>query len=427
MTVHISGYGLVSSLGASVDATFAALQKGCSAARFMPEWSKVDGLRSHVAALVPDYDVSFIPRHKRRTMSRMSEMACIALEESLAQAGLTKEELTARRVMIVAGSTTGSPIAIAESHEHFYRSQSFAGLLSTAAFKCMSHSLALNLASYLDFNGPVLSPCSACSTGAQAILIGKQMIESGYCDIVLAGGADECHITSCFSFDVALAATRAFNDTPTIASRPFDRDRDGIVVSEGASMLVLESSQSLCERGMPSYGRVLGGAHRCDGQHVSKPIIESMVATMNDALKDAGAAPGDVCYVNAHATSTRLGDLSEASAVHRVFGDRMAISSIKGHLGHSFAAAGSTEAIISLKMMEHKQVIGTKNLSHLDPELPPLDYVIDERPLKDGIVLSNSFALGGMNVALVLGDGTQSAATVSADSMRNAAKRGRFG
>ena len=351
MTVHISGYGLVSSLGLNADATFSALRAGRSAARFMPEWSQVEGLHSHVASLVPDYDASFIPRQKRRTMSRMSEIACIALEESLAQAGLAKDELAGRRVMIIAGSTTGSTIAMAESQKQFHQTESFKGQLSTTVFKCMSHSLALNLASHLDFNGPVLSPSSACSTGSQAILLGKQMIQSGYCDIVLAGGADECHITSCFSFDVALAATRNFNHAPKMASRPFDRDRDGIVVSEGASMLVLESLQSLQQRGMPSYGRVVGGAHRCDGQHVSKPIVKSLVATMGEALRDAGAKPGDVSYVNAHATSTKLGDWSEASAVHRVFGDQMAISSIKGHLGHSFAAAGSTEAIIALKML----------------------------------------------------------------------------
>lgn len=406
MTVHISGYGMVSSLGLNTDATFSALQAGRCAARFMPEWSRVEGLHSHVASLVPDYDASFIPRTKRRTMSRMSEIACIALEESLAQAGLTRDDLTGRRAMIIAGSTTGSPIAMAEALKYFHQTESFKGQLSTTVFKCMSHSLALNLASHLDFNGPVLSPSSACSTGAQAILLGKQMIESGYCDIVLAGGADECHITSCFSFDVAMAATRNFSDAPQMASRPFDRDRDGIVVSEGAAILVLESSESLRKRGMPSYGRILGGAHRCDGQHVSTPIVESMVATMDEALRDARAKPGDVTYVNAHATSTKLGDLCEATAVHRVFGDHMAISSIKGHLGHSFAAAGSTEAIIALKMMEHNEMIGTKNLNCVDPEMPALDYVTEARPLVHGLVLSNSFALGGMNVSLVLGNGT---------------------
>ncbi len=406
MTVHISGYGLVSPLGLDADTTYSALQAGQTAARFMPEWSQVEGLRSYVASLVPDYDASFIPRQKRRTMSRMSEMACIALEECLMRAGLAKDELSERRVMIIAGSTTGSPIAMSEAQQQFHASGSFKGQLSTTVFKCMSHSLALNLASYLEFSGPVLSPSSACSTGAQAILLGKQMIESGYCDIVLAGGADECHITSCFSFDVALAATRSFNDAPQAASRPFDRDRDGIVVSEGASMLVLESWPSLQRRGRSSYGRVAGGAHRCDGQHVSSPIVDSMAATISEALKDASATSGDVSYVNAHATSTKLGDLCEASAVHRVFGERMAISSIKGHLGHSFAAAGSTEAIIVLKMMEHNEVIGTKNLDCVDPEMPDLNFVTQAASLADGLVVSNSFAFGGMNVSLVLANGT---------------------
>jgi 3-oxoacyl-[acyl-carrier-protein] synthase II len=402
MAVHISGYGLVSPLGLNVDATFSALRAGHTAARFMPEWSQVGGLHSHVASLVPDYDVSSIPRKRRRTMSRMSEMACIATEECLAHAGLTRDELNSRRVMIIAGSTTGSPIAMGEFQKQFHQT-GYLATSSTTVFKCMSHSLALNLASHLEFNGPVVPLCSACSTGAQTILLGKQMIESGYCDIVLAGGADECHITSCFTFDVALAATRNFNHTPELASRPFDRDRDGIVASEGAAIVVLESSRSLKTRGRPSYGCVLGGAQRCDGQHASKPMVETMARTMHEALADAEVEPGDVRYVNAHATSTRQGDLSEALAVHDVFGDQTAISSMKGHLGHSFAAAGSTEIIAALKMMEHGIVIGSRNLTCPDPEMPPLDFITEETPLADGLVVSNSFALGGMNVSLVLG------------------------
>ncbi|TWU27411.1 beta-ketoacyl-[acyl-carrier-protein] synthase family protein [Bythopirellula polymerisocia] len=405
MAVHIAGYGQVSPLGLNVDETFAALLAGRSAARFIPEWSRVEGLHSHVASLVPDYDVSSIPRSQRRTMSRMSEMACLAMDECLKRAGLKKEQLRDRRVMIIAGSTTGSATAMGESLKQFQQTNSFRGEVSTTVFKCMSHSLALNLAAYLQFNGPVISPSAACSTGAQAILLGKQMIESGYCDLVLAGGADECHITSCFSFDVALAASRRFNQTPELASRPFDRDRDGIVVSEGAAIVALESWQSLESRRRPSYGSILGAAQRCDGQHVSKPNVEAMVRTMRDALTDARVGPQNVGYLNAHATSTKQGDLNEALAVHEVFGDQMPVSSIKGHLGHSLAAAGSSEVIAAVNMLQHGVIIGSKNLSCPDPEMPPLHFVRDIEPLADGLIMSNSFAFGGMNVSLVLGSG----------------------
>lgn len=402
MTVHISGYGLVSPLGLTADETFDALRRGDSAARFMPEWSQVEGLHSHVASLVPEYDVSSIPRKLRRTMSRMSEMGCLAADECLATANLAREELSRRRTMIIAGSTTGSPIAMRQSLKHFHQTGSFTGEVSTTVFKCMSHSLSLNLAAYLDFNGPVLSPSAACSTGAQAILLGKQMIDSGYCDLVIAGGADECDVTSCFSFDVALAASRGFNHTPEQASRPFDRDRDGIVVSEGAALIVLESEQSLNSRGATSHGVVLGGAQRCDGQHVSRPIVPAMAETMREALADACVVPCDIGYVNAHATSTRLGDQSEALAIHEVIGEGKPVSSLKGHLGHSFAAAGSTEAILSLMMLQQGVMLGTKNLNCPDPEMPPLYFVTDDAPLPVGPILSNSFAFGGFNVSLVL-------------------------
>ena len=402
MTVHISGHGIITSLGLNANDTFAALLNGQTAARFMPEWSLMDGLHSHVACPVPDYDASVIPRQKRRTMSRMSEIGCLALNECLHRAELNATDLHHHRIMIIVGSTTGSAITLADSHRQVHENGSFQGQLSTTVFKCMSHSLALNLASYLDFNGPVLAPSSACSTGAQAILLGKQMIDGGLADIVIAGGADECHMTSCFSFDAALAASRNFNDCPHRASRPFDASRDGIVVSEGASLVVLESEQSLQSRRVNSYGRILGGAHRCDGRHVSKPQVDSMTATISDAINHAGILKQQIGYVNAHATSTRIGDLCEAQAVEHVFQRPIAISSLKGHLGHSFAAAGSTEAIIVLKMFEESTMIGTKNLETVDEKMPDIDFVRDNQPLPDGFVLSNSFAFGGMNVSLVL-------------------------
>lgn len=394
--------GMMSSLGHGVDSTYAALLGNVSAATFVPEWAEVDGLHSHVAAWVPPYDCSSIPRVKRRTMSRMSELMCMAADEAIAQAQITPEAMPGLRIMLIVGSTTGSPITLEESQRKFHESGSFKGLLSTLVFKCMSHSVAANLGSYWDFQGPVMAPSSACSTGAQAVVIGKQMIESGYCDIAIVGGADECHITSCYSFDAAFAASRGFNHSPEIASRPFDKNRDGIVVSEGASVLVLESETSLARRSVKSYGRIRGAAQWCDGRHMCNPNLDAMVRTIAACLDDADIKPSNIGYVNAHATSTRIGDLAEAQAIYKYFGPKMPISSFKGHMGHSFAASGSSETILCLKMLADKKIIGTRNLEVVDPEMPGLDFVRELRAADAETVLSNSFAFGGMNISLVL-------------------------
>lgn len=399
--IHVSGYGGLTSLGLNIETTYQNILNNKSEVKIIPSWEALDGLNSHIAAMVPDYEVaSEIPRSKRRTMSKMSEMICLAAKEALLQSKLF-EDLEGRRVVIIVGSTTGSPIIYEEILRRYHETNSARGQSATNVFKCMAHSAAVNLCSYLDFHGPTISPSAACSTSSQAIILGQQLIKTGFADIAIVGGTDECHSTSCLSFDAAYAASRSYNTRPEIASRPFDSERDGIVVSEGAAILVLESEKSLKSRNVPSLGKILGGSYITQTKHMSRPSVESISRTMKEALENSSLTKNDIGYVNAHATSTPMGDLKEAEAVFQVLGEKK-ISSLKGHLGHTFAACGALEAIISLKMLQDKKLIPTRNLNVIDSELPALHYLQKAESFDGKYILSNNFAFGGMNTSMVL-------------------------
>ncbi|MCB0393655.1 MAG: beta-ketoacyl-ACP synthase, partial [Bdellovibrionales bacterium] len=260
-----------------------------------------------------------------------------------------------------------------------------------------------NVAVGLGFTGPMLSPSSACSTSSQSIIMGAELIKAGIYDVVIAGGADELDHTSAAIFDIALAASTKYNDKPEYASRPFDSARDGLVVSEGAGIVILESESHAKDRGAKSLGRYLGGAYHCDGSHMTQPQVPAMIKTMNRALKIAKTDVLEVGYINAHATGTVIGDAEEAKAIGQVFGKRPFVSSLKGHMGHSLAACGALEVIASLKMMDSGKIIATRNLDVVDPDCQSIQ--LNQKNLDHSVdcVLSNNFAFGGMNTSIVLG------------------------
>jgi 3-oxoacyl-[acyl-carrier-protein] synthase II len=399
--IHFTGTGIVSPLGQCVSSTLSALKAGACGVERIEEWAEIPGLSTHVAALVHDFKPQFIPRKTRRTMSKMSQMLCKAGDEALEQAGLSALELSGYRVMVIVGSTTGSAGSFEQSFKKFHETGSASGQFATTMFKTMNHSVALNLASYWGFKGSVLSPASACSTGAQAILLGAEFIRAGLCDIAICGGADECHIGTAIAFDTAQAASSAFNSVPAQASRPFDAHRDGVVVAEGAAIAVLESEASRARRQVESLGRLLGWAQSCDGGQVAHSTAESMAENMRAALSSAGLNAEVVGYVNAHATSTVLGDRFEAEAIHAVFGN-VPTSSLKGNLGHSFAPCGTMEAIATLDMLAKGQFLPNLNWTQSEPGFPPLQFLDRVTALDTKVALSNNFAMGGMNVSLVL-------------------------
>jgi 3-oxoacyl-[acyl-carrier-protein] synthase II len=403
MKVFITGMGALSSLGNSVETMFEGLKRGDSGIRHFPEWQRYNGLHCHLGAPVPAYDIMKIPRTVRRSMSRMSEMATLATLQALGQADMQPGPgLNSPRVLLIMGSTSGSPNTLETYFRKLFEKNGPEGQLSTSFFKVMNHSVAANVAAAIDFHGALLSPSCACATSTQAMILGWELIKADLYDIVIAGGADELHYMSASVFDIVQAASRGYNDKPDSASRPFDQKRDGLVVSEGAGILVMESEKSMTARKARPLAEVRGGAYLCDGTHMSQSSSETMMMVMQESLRRAGIAAKDVDYVNAHATATIHGDVEEAKAISGVFGKDIAVSSLKGHLGHSLAACGALEAIAAIKMMQESVLIPTRNLTQIAEDCQGVRHIQELTSEPVNTVLSNNFAFGGMNTCLLL-------------------------
>ncbi len=404
MKVFISGTGLVSSLGNRATTAFEALLRHESAIRAYPEWEQYKGLHSRLGAPAHPFDIKSVPRSSRRTMSRMSEMAARAALDALEDAGISPEAINQEfpRTLICMGSTSGSPDTLETYFKKLLEVGGPEGQLGTSFFKVMNHSISTNVAAALGFTGPALGVASACSTSTQAIILGWELIRAGVYDRVIAGGADELHYTSAAVFDTVHAATRNFNDRADQSPRPFDRDRDGLAVSEGASVIILESERSLQKRGQKARAEIRGGAYVCEGSHASQSNREAMVKTMRLSLERSELGPADIDYVNAHATGTIQGDAEEAQAIADTFGSRTPVSSLKGHFGHSLAACGGIEVIMSMEMMGHGTLIPTKNLENIDSTCAGANLIKEPLRLPIKNVLSNNFAFGGMCTSLIL-------------------------
>lgn len=399
--VVITGYGMMSSLGNDPHTAFEALLKNETGVKAYPEWKKYNGLHSFLGAPAKPYDEKVIPRVARRSMSRMSEMALIATKQALMQAKVSLSGDNLRK-MLIFGSTSGSPDTLETYYRKLIEKGGPEGQLSTSFFKVMNHSVAANVALGLETKIPNLAPSSACSSSSQAIAVGWELLQTGLYDLVVVGGADELHYTSTAVFDNVLAASRGYNDSPEATPRPFDLKRDGLVVSEGAGVLVMETEAHANQREAKILAELAGASYYCDGNHMSQPQSDSMKVAMLEALRRAGVDPKAVDYVNAHATGTVLGDIQEAKATAEVVGSQVPVSSLKGHFGHSLAACGAIEVIMSIEMMHRSLLIPTRNLEQPDPECQGINLIQKATEQKVSCVLSNNFAFGGMNTSLVI-------------------------
>jgi 3-oxoacyl-[acyl-carrier-protein] synthase II len=399
--VVITGMGLLTPIGNSVPEVVSSLKTGRSGVREMPEWAKWKDLHTRVGATVSGFDEKSIPREFRRSMGRLALLAAGAVTQAVAESKLDRETLGSGRAGISIGQTVGSPAAT-ETFFDTMRLEGVRGLKSTTFLQLMAHSAAANLALMLGVTGRVWAPAAACASGSQAVGQGFETIRDGYQDIMLCGGAEELHVTTATTFDIVGGTSRAYNDRPSATPRPFDQKRDGLVVGEAAGMLVLEALDSAVRRGAPVLGEILGFATHCDGQHMSAPAREGMARTIAAALKSAGLSASDIGYVNAHATGTQLGDPVEAQATKDVLGEKVLVSSTKGHTGHTLAACGAIEAIFTLMMMRERFVAPTLNLEEVDPACAGLAHVRELQEQAVTRALSNNFAFGGVNTSLVL-------------------------
>jgi 3-oxoacyl-[acyl-carrier-protein] synthase II len=269
-------------------------------------------------------------------------------------------------------------------------------------FRVMGHSVAANLAQALGVRGRVLAPASACSTSCQAIGLAYETIAMGRQDAVLCGGADEYHPLTTGTFDLMLAASSAYNNRPDLTPRPFDAGRDGIVCSEGAGVLLLESFDSARGRGADILAEVSGFASTTDPSSLANPDPKPLAECMRLALESANMRARDIGYINAHATATVQGDIAESQAVARVFGREARVSSLKGHMGHTMAASGALETIACIHMLRTQTLLPTLNLECVDPACADVHYVKDVGEASFSAILKNNFALGGVNCSLVL-------------------------
>ena len=401
--VVVTGIGLASPLGNDLATAVAALREGRHGIVTMPKWAEVQGLSTRLAGVAKDVPFDGYPRKKTRSMGRVALLATYATERALADAGIGSDATSLPEVGLAYGSTSGSSTAQEEFCRTLFARGGMRGIPSTSYLKFMSNTCVVNLANFFGIQGRVISTCSACTSASNAIGYGFEAIRSGQLDVMICGGAEEMHFTHAVVFDILYATSRHFNDRPGEASRPFDSARDGLVIAEGAATLILEEEERARSRGAHIHGEVIGFGTSCDGQHVTQPSAHGMATAMKNALADARVSADQVDYINAHATATDIGDITESQATLAVFGERVPISSTKGHTGHTLGACGGIESAFCLAMMNERFLAPTKNLDKPDPRCAPLRYVrkeaVDASDLT--IMMNNNFAFGGINTSLL--------------------------
>ena len=399
--VVVTGMGCITALGQDWEQARIRLQQGKNTIRYMPEWERYEGLFTKLGGPVDFEKPVHYTRKATRTMGRVALMSVRATELALEAAGLKDDLLLASgRVGIAYGSSAGSTSATADFSNMLLHG-STQGLNATTYIRMMSHTTAVNIAVYFGVKGRVYTTSSACTSSSQGIGYGYEAIRHGSQTVMLCGGAEELCPTEAAVFDT-LFATSTKNDTPELTPRPFDKDRDGLVVGEGACTLVLEELEHAQARGATIYAEIVGYGTNCDGVHVTQPCVDSISRVLQLSLDYAGVAASDVDYISAHGTATDRGDIAESHAVLNVLGDQIPLSALKSYTGHTLGACGSTEAWATILMMQDGWFHPTLNLHNLDPECASIDYITgDGRSLACEIAMSNNFAFGGINTSLI--------------------------
>lgn len=400
--VVITGVGNISALGNDWSTVCANLKQGRSAVRYMHEWDQYPDLKTRLAAPIEDFE---LPKHYRarqkRGMGRVAQMAVVATAAALDDAGLTEHPvLKSGRMGVSYGSATGSSAAALEFFS-LLADQSMSRINTTTYIRMMSHTAAVNIGVLFGTRGRVYTTTSACTAGSQGIGYAYEAISSGQQDAMIAGGAEELCPTQAAVFDTILAASLS-NDAPQNSPRPFDAERDGLVLGEGATTLILESLAHAEQRGAPILAEIIGFGTNSDGGHLVRPTQETMEEVMRLALSDAGLNPQDIGFVSAHATATDQGDITESDATYNVLG-RKPIHSLKSYTGHSLGACGGFELWAALEMMRQGSFAPTLNLEQVDEKCADLDYLQTTfREIDTDTIMSNNFAFGGINTSLIV-------------------------
>jgi len=400
--VVITGMGIWSCLGTNIETVKQSLYEGKSGIGLCPERLEY-GYRSGLSGIVeePVITKQMIDRHTRAGMSEEARYAYMASRQAFEQAAVTDEYLRENEVGCIFGNDSSAKPVI-ESSKIMDEKHDSAMLGYGLIFQSMNSTVNMNLSTIFHLRGVNFTISAACASGSHSIGLGYMLIKQGLQDMVLCGGAQETNYYSMASFD-ALGAFSIRMDEPTKASRPFDRDRDGLIPSGGAAALVLEDYDHAIARGATILAEVVGYGFSSNGGGISQPSDDGSVIAMNRAMQDAGVTPDDIDYINAHATSTPQGDMYEAIALNRLFkGKRAMISSTKSMTGHECWMAGASEIVYSIIMMQNNFVAPNINFENPDEHSALLNLVTKTTPAELKTVLSNSFGFGGTNSALVI-------------------------
>ena len=406
--VAVTGLGIISSIGNSYEQVTDALRSGASGIEAVPDWADF-GIKSLVAGTITDFEekiaASGISRTSQRGMSQAALFSCLCAQDAISGAGLEEREVQNIRTGVVVGTGTSSVSSVLKG-----------GILAQAGkanridpfsiLRCMGSSASAAIATHFKTQGLSYSPSAACATSTHAIGHAFQLVRSGALDIAIAGGGEDFDplISSCFQGQRTSMST-GFNDTPEKASRAFDTDRDGFVISGGAGIVILEDYQRALDRGATIHAEVMGYGSTSDGHNMVAPRPDGarVADCMRLAVEDAGLKPDDIDYINTHGTSTPLGDVAELKGIRTVFGsDGPFISSTKSATGHAIGAAGVHEFIYCLSMLENGFIAPSINIEQLDPEGEDLAIVRKTLTRELGHVLTNNFGFGGTNASLAL-------------------------
>jgi len=399
--VVVTGMAGISPIGNDWQTVAERLKNKVTGIQTMHDWAKYEGLNTRLAAPVDFVKPAHYTRKQTRSMGRVALLATYATELALIDAGLLNDPcLSSGQTGIAYGSCAGSLDAVAE-FGNMLINHAVDGLNATSYIRMMAHTAPVNIGLFFGINGRVYTTSSACTSGSQGIGYAYEAIKYGRQQVMVAGGSEELSATEAAVFDT-LFATSLRNDEPDKSPRPFDRDRDGLVIGEGAGTLILEELEHALARGANIYAELVGFGTNSDGLHVTQPDSASMQIALRLALQDAQLEPAAIGYISAHGTATEHGDKAESHATYAVFGGNTPISSMKSFTGHTLGACGALEAWVAINMMNEGWFHATANLDNIDPECARLDYIKEDvRKLDCNYVMSNNFAFGGINTSLI--------------------------
>ena len=403
--VVITAASAITPIGHSKDELVDSLVNGKSGVKKIREDDLLTNrVESKVFGTV-SYPIDFdFKRKYRKTMGPVAFYACQVVKEVLESAGLEQDFVSSGRLGVAFGSTHGSPTVQRQIYEHFFSGseERFSAIGAVDYLKSMVHTTAVNITKMFQITGRVISSSTACTTSSQSIGYGYEAIKYGMQDAMVCGGADEYDTTTVAVFDNLLACSTEYNHTPHLTPRPFDTKRDGLVVGEGAGAVLLEEYERAKKRGANILGEVMGFWCGNTGGDLILPNMDGIRETIVQGLKNAGLEPGDVDFVSAHATATKMGDVAESMAIGNVYGKGPLVTGLKSYMGHTMGSCGVIETIIALYMMEKGFIAPTLNLENIDERCAMIRHVQELRETPVNIASIQNFAFGGVNTSLFL-------------------------